>query len=71
MRIPENARLPVIADIDRDGRNEVVVASTTWNGYPEFLYTVWVFDFGGSNHAPPQWSQLGGSSRRLGSFPAP
>jgi hypothetical protein len=56
--------VPAIADIDLDGRNEILVAVFQWNGYNnERLPTLWAFDLGGPPHSAVQWGQQGGSKR--------
>lgn len=54
---------PAIADIDGDGRNEIIVATTRDMGYFE---NVFAFDLGGpAPHGPLEWPQhMGGADRR-------
>lgn len=49
-----------IADIDRDGRNEVIIMDDeTCSTYLDSVPELWVFDFGGEQHGPIQWGQIG------------
>ena len=60
---------PAIADIDRDGRNEVLVGGFVWNGYADMYDTVWAFDLGGPIHGPILWGQVGGGPRHQYRYP--
>lgn len=60
---------PAIADIDRDGRNEILVGSTLWKGYSDMYDTVWAFDLGGPPHGPILWGQVGGGPRHQYRYP--
>ena len=72
IRIHDNRIMPAVADIDLDGRNEIIVAEDVWNGLNfEGIATVWVYDLGGIDHGQIQWGELGGSARHQFSFPAP
>ncbi len=65
--------VPAIADVDLDGRNELVVAGNYWNGMSGYFDKVWVYDLGGAvPHGLVEWGQfMGGpghqgvSSRRI------
>ena len=56
--------VPVIADIDLDGRNDLIVASDFWNGVSGYYDKVWAFSLGGPTpYGPIQWGQfMGGPS---------
>jgi hypothetical protein len=72
IRITGEAIVPAIADIDLDGRNEIIVYEFVWNGYNnERLPTLWVFDLGGSAHGAVLWGQQGGSKRGAFTLPLP
>jgi hypothetical protein len=72
IRIFDNHIAPAVADIDLDGRNEIIVAEDIWNGINyEKRATIWVYDLGGANHGAVQWGQVGGSARHQFSYPAP
>lgn len=66
---------PAIADIDRDGRNEIVIAGDCWLGYSGYYDKVWVFDLGGPAHGPVLWGQFMGNEKHTGvgirQLPAP
>src|SRR5205807_1615143 len=54
---------PAIADIDGDGRNEIVIAGNFLNGEQGFFDKVWVFDLGGPPHGPVLWGQFMGNAK--------
>jgi hypothetical protein len=60
---------PAIADIDLDGRNEILVGSTQWNGYWDMYDTVFAYDLGGPAHGPILWGQVGGGPRHQYRYP--
>ena len=57
---------PAIADIDGDGRNEIVIAGNFLNGERGFFDKVWVFDLGGPPHGPVLWGQFMGNAKHTG-----
>lgn len=63
--------VPAIADIDRDGRNEVIVTSGTNEGGLSYVPQdkLWVFDLGGGTHSVPLWSQFMRDARHTGAYP--
>ncbi|HSB02736.1 MAG TPA: FG-GAP-like repeat-containing protein [Anaerolineales bacterium] len=63
------AMAPAIADIDLDGRNEIIIGSTLWKGYWDMYDTVWAFDLGGPVHGPILWGQVGGGPRHQYRYP--
>jgi hypothetical protein len=72
IRILDNHVMAAVADIDLDGRNEIVMAEadSLWHGHNyEDVGSIWVYDLGGTSHGAIQWGQLGGSSRHQFSFP--
>lgn len=60
---------PAIADIDLDGRNEIIVGSTLWEGRSGMYDTVYAFDLGGPAHGPILWGQVGGGPRHQYRYP--
>lgn len=62
---------PAIADIDLDGRNELVVTGTFWNGTPGFYDKVWAYDLGGSTPGAVAWGQLMGNAQHTGTASPP
>jgi hypothetical protein len=60
--------VPAIADLDRDGRNEIVVTGTGWDGFIGDYDRVWVYDLGGPQHGAVQWGQLMGGPKHQGVF---
>ena len=63
--------VPAIADIDRDGRNEIIAAGVYWGGYEGFHDHVWVYDLGGPLHGKIEWGQLGGAAHHRSVYPVP
>jgi hypothetical protein len=56
---------PVIADIDLDGRAEIVLTAEYWDGRPGFFKNVWVYDLGGATgQGAVEWGQYGEGPRR-------
>ena len=60
---------PAIADIDLDGRNEILIGSDLWKGYSGMYDTVYAFDLGGPTHGPILWGQVGGGPRHQYRYP--
>jgi hypothetical protein len=65
--------VPAIADIDLDGRNEIIIigndGETTVPGYFD---RVWVFDLKGPKpHGAILWGQFGGNAAHQGRYPVP
>lgn len=60
------AMMPTISDIDRDGRNEVIVAGDYWTGASGDYFKIWVFDFGGPTHGTIEWGQKYGNDDNSG-----
>lgn len=64
--------VPAIADIDRDGRNELVVSGSNWSGVSGPQERVWVFDLEGPGpYGPIPWGQFGGGPHHRNAYPAP
>lgn len=58
---------PAIADLDLDGRNELVaVNATTDTGVAGMGAAVWAWDLRGGQTAPPPWGQYRGGPRHEG-----
>jgi hypothetical protein len=62
------AAVPAIADIDLDGRNEIIVTSDYWDGVAGYHDKVWVYDLGGPPHGPVLWGQYRGGARHQGRY---
>jgi uncharacterized repeat protein (TIGR01451 family) len=60
-----------VADLDLDGRNEIIILGNFWNGYPGYYDKIWVYDLGGPQHGKVEWGQLGGGPQNWGSYPLP
>ncbi len=63
--------VPAIADIDRDGRNDIVVCGSYWNGFSGFYDKCWAYDLGGGHHGKIEWGQFGGNAAHSGRYPVP
>lgn len=63
--------VPAIADIDLDGRNEIVVCGAFWNGHSGMYDKCWAYDLGGGPHGPILWGQFGGNAAHQGRYPVP
>lgn len=61
-----NGAVPAIADIDRDGRNEIIVTGDYWDGHSGYYDRVWVYDLGGPTHDPAVWGQFMGGPKHHG-----
>jgi hypothetical protein len=71
LSVPGNNTMLAVADIDLDGRNEIIAATPFWQGIQlDRSSGVWVFDLGGPAHGPIQWGQTGGGKRNTNAFPA-
>ncbi len=63
--------VPAIADLDLDGRNEIIVTSDFWNGRSGYYDKVWAFDLAGpSPYGAIEWGQFMGGPRHLGLYGA-
>src|SRR5439155_6628108 len=61
--------VPAIADIDLDGRNDIIVASDFWSGVSGYYDKVWAYDLGGPTpHGPIQWGQFMGGPKHDGLY---
>ena len=59
--------VPAIADIDGDGRNEIIIVGNLLNDEPGYYDKVWVFDLGGPTpHGPVLWGQFMGNAKHTG-----
>ena len=55
--------VPAIADLERDGANELIVVGEYWSGYSGEYDKVWVFDVqGGGTAGPIEWGQHKGDA---------
>jgi hypothetical protein len=72
LAVPGHEAMLAVADIDLDGRNEIIAATPFWQGIElDRSSGIWVFDLGGAAHGPVQWGQTGGSRRNTYVFPVP
>lgn len=63
--------VPAIADVDRDGRNEIIIIGNFWSGNRGFFDKLWVYDLGGGQHGRIEWGQFGGGPEHRGVYPVP
>jgi len=61
------AVMPAIADIDLDGRNEVIIVGD-YVGSAGVFPQIWAFDFGGDNHGEIEWGQMFSDERNSGKY---
>ena len=54
--------VPAIADVDGDGRNELVVLGDDWEGQNRLYDKVWMYDLHGSSYGGIEWGQFGGDA---------
>jgi subtilisin family serine protease len=60
---------PAIADIDGDGRNEVIMRSDEFAGDYGYYRHLFVYDFGGpAAHGPVEWAMSHGDARRTSNY---
>jgi uncharacterized repeat protein (TIGR01451 family) len=60
--------VPAIADLDLDGRNEIIITGNYWNGISGYYDKVWAYDLGGPQHGRVEWEQFGGGPRHRGYY---
>ena len=59
--------MPVIADLDNDGRNEIVVTGDEWLGASQEYFKLWVFDLKGpAIHGNVEWGDQYGNKSNTG-----
>ncbi|MFL5735197.1 MAG: FG-GAP-like repeat-containing protein [Chloroflexia bacterium] len=65
--------VPAIADIDLDGRNELVVTADAWDGISGYYDKVWAYDLHGPGpYGRIEWGQFGGGPKHENRYvPAP
>jgi len=66
-----DARAPAIADIDLDGRNQILIGSAAWDDVGGMMDSLWVYDLGGPAHGRIEWGQVGGDARHRYVYPVP
>lgn len=63
---------PAVADVDGDGRNEILVAARRIGAYVSWTPYLYAYDLGGAGpHAPPEWGQYAGGPQHQGRYGAP
>ena len=63
--------VPAIADLDLDGRSEIIVSSDFWNGASGYYDKVWAWDLAGPGpYGAIEWGQFMGGARHLGLYGA-
>jgi subtilisin family serine protease len=50
--------VPAIADLDLNGRNDIIVTGDMWNGFAGEFEKVWVYEIDGPPHGAIQWGQF-------------
>ncbi len=68
-RIPiGQGAVPAIADIDLNGKNDIIVTGSMWDGVAGEFEKVWVYELGGSAHGAIQWGQFMEGPRHHGFY---
>jgi hypothetical protein len=61
--------VPAIADVDGDGRNELVVGGSAWTGSPGLYDQVWMYDLHGPGpYGRIEWGQFNGGPQHNGRY---
>jgi hypothetical protein len=61
--------VPAIADLDLDGRSEIIVTGEFWNGRSGYYDKVWVYDLAGPGpYGAIEWGQFMGGPRHRGVY---
>ncbi len=64
--------VPAIADIDLDGRNEIIVCADYWNGVSGDRNKCWAYDYRGTGpYGHVEWGQFGGNEAHQNVYPVP
>ncbi|HEY3247535.1 MAG TPA: VCBS repeat-containing protein [bacterium] len=63
--------VPAIADIDLDGRNEIVICGDYWSGVENNFAKCWAYDLHKAATGKPLWGQFGGDAAHSGRYPVP
>jgi hypothetical protein len=64
----ERGGVPAIADLDLDGRNEIIVTAGLMRFVPGDYNKVWAYDLGGPAHGAVQWGQWMGGPKHQGVY---
>ena len=60
---------PALADIDLDGRNDLILKGHYWGGHRGEIYSVWALDLHGpAAHGPIEWGQFKGDAQHSGNY---
>jgi ELWxxDGT repeat protein len=68
--IGSGASAPALADVDGDGRNEIIVAGSD-SKYGGYFDSLWVYDLGGGPSGRVEWGQFMGGPQHQGRYGAP
>jgi hypothetical protein len=61
--------VPAIADIDLDGRNDIILNGAYWGGSSGVFDSVWALDLHGpAAHGPIEWGQYKGNAQHTGAY---
>ena len=63
--------MPAIADVDRDGRNEIAIKGSPWDGFQGLKPTLWLYDLGGGDHGRVEWGQFMHDATHRGTYTTP
>lgn len=67
----DRGAVPAIADLDLDGRNEIIVTADYWDGFIGYHDKVWAYDVNapGQTSGPILWGQFMGGPSHQGRYP--
>ncbi len=69
VRLIDSGGVPAIADLDLDGRNDLIVVGQFWGGFSGLYDKVWAYDLHGpAAFGPIEWGQFKGSAQHLGAY---
>lgn len=63
--------VPAIADVDLDGRNDLIVTGSYWDGFSGMKDKVWMYDLHGKSYGHIGWGQFGGDAKHTNAYIPP
>jgi hypothetical protein len=60
--------MPAIADLDHNGRNQLIIVGNFLNTFTGYYPQVWAFDFSGQHYAKSGWNQMFGNAKNTGEY---
>lgn len=65
---PGGSMTPVIADVDLDGKNEVLITGNFWNGNAGLYPQLWLFELPGGQDGKVEWGQMMSDESNSGEY---